>query len=78
LTQGLGVIVGNKAKYYPMNRIPADGIWDIWLGRKLRVQRGAIDGVPRASWQDTNEEPLQLLTRWYGFSFTYPRCEIFE
>jgi hypothetical protein len=78
LTQGLGVIVGNQAKYYPMSRIPADGVYDPWLGRILRVQRGAIDGVPHASWQDTNEEPLQLLSRWYGFSFTYPRCEIFE
>jgi len=78
LTQGLGVIVGNKAKYYPVSRIPTDGVYDPWLGRILRVQRGAIDGVPQASWQDTNEEPLQLLSRWYGFSFTYPRCEIFE
>jgi len=77
LTQGLGVIVGNKAKYYPMSRIPADGVYDQWLGRVLRVQRGAIDGVPRANWRDTNEEPLQLLSRWYGFSFTYPHCEIF-
>jgi hypothetical protein len=78
LTQGLGVIIGNKAKYYPMSRIPADGICDPWLGRVLRVQRGELDGVPRAKWQDTNEEPLQLLSRWYGFSFTYPSCEIFE
>jgi hypothetical protein len=78
LTQGLGVIVGNKAKYYPMSQIPAKGLYDQWLGHILHVQRGAIDGVPRARWQDTNEEPLQLLSRWYGFSFTYPQCEIFE
>lgn len=78
LTQGLGVIVGNDAKYYPMSRIPVDGVYDQWLGRVLRVQRGVIDGVPHARWQDTNEEPLQLLSRWYGFSFTYPQCEIFD
>ena len=77
LTQGLGVIVGNKAKYYPMQRSPLNGLQDHWLGRILSVQRGTIDGVPRAHWQDTNEEPMQLLSRWYGFSFTYPHCEIY-
>jgi uncharacterized protein DUF3179 len=78
LTQGLGVIVGKKAKYYPMNRIPANGIRDDWLNRILCIERGAIDAVPRAAWLDTDEEPMQLLSRWYGFSFTYPGCEIYE
>jgi len=78
LTQGLGVIVDKKAKFYPINRIPLIGLQDHWLGRILYVQRGAIDGVPRAKWKDTNEEPMQLLSRWYGFSFTYPNCEIFD
>jgi hypothetical protein len=78
LTQGLGVIVGKKAKYYPMNHIPASGIRDNWLHRILCINRGRIDGVPRATWLDTGEEPMQLLSRWYGFSFTYPGCEIYE
>ncbi len=78
LTQGLGVIVGKKVKYYPVSRITADGIQDHWLGRILCVKRNPISGVPYASWQDTNEEPMQLLSRWYGFSFTYPQCEIYE
>ncbi len=78
LTQGLGVIVGKKAKYYPLNQIPLDGIRDPWLGRILRVRRNEISGVPSARWEDSNEEPMQLLSRWYGFSFTYPQCEIYE
>ena len=78
LTQGLGVVIGKRAKYYPMDRIPKDGLDDHWLGRTLRIHRGAVDGVPRAMWLDTHEEPMQLLSRWYGFSFTYPDCEIFE
>lgn len=78
LTQGLGVIVGKKAKYYPLSRIPPDGIRDQWLGRILRVTRGAISSVPHARWQDADEEPMQLLSRWYGFSFTYPHCEVYE
>jgi Protein of unknown function (DUF3179) len=78
LTQGLGVIVGKKAKYYPLSRIPAGGTRDDWHTRVLYIERGAIDGVPRATWLDTGEEPMQLLSRWYGFSFTYPGCEIYE
>ncbi len=78
LTQGLGVIVGEHAKYYPLNRIASQGIRDHWLGRILHIQRNEISGVPRAIWQDSGDEPMQLLSRWYGFSFTYPQCEIYE
>ena len=78
LTQGLGVIVGKRAKYYPMNRVPTEGIRDHWLGHVLCIERHAISGVLHATWEDSNEEPMQLLSRWYGFSFTYPRCEIYE
>ena len=77
LTQGLGVIVGKQAKYYPLNRIPSEGIQDRWLGGVLCIKRGTVDRVPHAKWLDTNEEPMQLLSRWYGFSFTYPQCEIY-
>jgi hypothetical protein len=77
LTQGLGVIFGKKAKYYPMDRIPANGIREEWLHRILCIERGTIDAVPRATWLDTGEQPMQLLSRWYGFSYTYPQCEIY-
>jgi Protein of unknown function (DUF3179) len=78
LTQGLGVMVKKSAKYYPLHKIPLEGITDLWNGRSLQVSRGLIDGVPRARWTDTNEEPMQLLSRWYGFSFTYPGCEVYQ
>lgn len=78
LTQGLGVIVGKKAKYYPLDRIPVEGIQDLWLGRILCVKRETLSGVPYARWGRTDEAPMQLLSRWYGFSFTYPQCEIYE
>jgi len=78
LTQGLGVIVGKQAKYFPMNRIPTNGIQDNWLGRMLCIELGTMDVVPRARWLDNDKEPMQLLSRWYGFSFTYPNCEIHE
>lgn len=78
LAQGLGVIVGKKAKYYPLNCIPKEGIQDQWLGRILCIKPEAISGVPVAHWPGSNEDPMQLLCRWYGFSFTYPHCEIYE
>ena len=78
LTQGLGVVVGRNSKYYPIKSIPSVGLNDTWLGHTLNIERGPIDGVPRAKWGDSGEEPMQLLTRWYGFSFTYPQCEIYQ
>ena len=77
LTQGLGVVVDGRAKYYPLSAIPLDGLEDRWLNRTLRVQRSRMDSVPRAFWNNTADEPMQLLTRWYGFSFTYRDCEIY-
>jgi hypothetical protein len=78
MTQGLGVIVNGRGKFYPMNALPkGQSIEDVWLGRPIRVERGSLDGIPRATWQDSGDSPMQLLSRWYGFSFTYPGCEIY-
>jgi hypothetical protein len=78
MAQGLGVIEGDLGKYYPTDRIPKGTVVeDQWLGRPIRIDRSAIDGVPKATWLDTGEVPMQLLSRWYGFSFTFPNCEIF-
>lgn len=78
LTQGLGIILNGRAKYYPLSTIPSNGLEDRWLNRSLLVERNKLNGVPRAIWQDTGEYPMQLLTRWYGLSFTYPQCEIYK
>jgi Protein of unknown function (DUF3179). len=77
LTQGLGVVVDGRAKYYPLSAIPSNGLEDSWLNRTLLVQRSQMDSVPHAFWNHTSDVPMQLLTRWYGFSFTYPNCEIY-
>jgi hypothetical protein len=78
--QGLGLRDElDRAKFYPVALIPVGGaIEDEWLGRKLHIERNTLDGVPFATWVDTGEPPQQLLTRWYGFSFTYPNCEIYS
>ena len=76
--QGLGIIdEQDRGKFYPMDWLPkGEVVSDVWHGRTVLIERGAIDGVPSAKWADGGE-PMQLLTRWYGFSFTYPNCEIF-
>ena len=75
MTQGLGVIVDDEGRFYPMDRIPEGGLLDAWHGRQLRVERRRTDRVPYAKWEDGGE-PMQLLSRWYGFAFTYPGCRI--
>lgn len=79
---GLGVMDDTyRAKYYPLSVIPKGGsIEDEWMGRRLIVERGPIDGAPKAHWADAadpDDKPMQLLSRWYGFAFTYPACEIY-
>ena len=78
LAQGLGVIVEDEARFYPMERMPKGGLTDVWGGRVMRIAQGARDGVPAAVWADGVEDgvPMQLLSRWYGFAFTYPGCRI--
>lgn len=78
--QGLGVIdEQDRGKFYPVNTIPLGGVvTDEWLGRSLRIERSALDGVPTAVWVDSGDRPMQLLSRWYGFAFTFPDCEIYQ
>jgi len=77
--QGLGVTDSqDRGKFYPLRLLPKGRVLtDEWQGRTLLVERGAIDGVPLARWADGGEPPMQLLSRWYGFSFTYPECDIY-
>ena len=72
-TNGMGVIVDGQARFYPMSSLPIE---ETWTGRPIRVALGALDGAPHATWTDDGSRPMQLLSRWYGFAFTFPNCEI--
>lgn len=76
-TQGLGVIVGDEACFYPSDRLEQPTTVGLG-GRHLRVALGQDDEVPTAEPLDGRERPFQLYTRWYGFSFAFPGCEIYE
>lgn len=79
-TQGLGVMdEEHHGKFYPMMALPQDGqIEDLWQGRRVIISQSQIDGFPKARWADGEGSPMQMLTRWYGFAFTYPDCEIYS
>jgi len=70
---GLGVVTDDVCRFYPKRSIGA-GIDDEIDGRPLHIHIGE-DAVPVAKW-DNGSRPLQLFTRWYGFSYTYPDCEV--
>ncbi len=77
LAQGLGVVHAGEARYYPITRIPEGGLQETWAGRIITVRRDEVDRVPYAFWADDGSWPFQLLSRWYGFSITFPGCSIF-
>ena len=54
----------------------------VWQNKLLTLDTGEIvregmlcdkDGVPQSS-----DRPRQLFLRWYGFSYTFPGCEVYE
>lgn len=75
MVPGLGVIVGDVRRFYPMHSL-ATPVSDEIGGAQLRVSMGELDGTPHARFAD-GTEPMQLMTRWYGFSYTYPGCELY-
>lgn len=75
-THGLGVVEDGNACYYPMESI-GDGIEDPWGERILRIGIGKTDHVPFAEWED-GVRPMQLFSRWYGFSYTFAGCRIYK
>ena len=75
LAPGLGVIVGDVQRFYPMDRI-ATPVQDTVAGRALTVSIDDDDGIPRAVFDDGGE-PMQIMLRWFGFAYSYPGCEVF-
>ena len=74
-TRGLGVVEEGRACYYPLRSI-GDGIKDAWGDRVLSVNIGRTDRVPFAEWED-GVRPMQMFSRWYGFSYTFADCRIY-
>ncbi|MCF6137456.1 DUF3179 domain-containing protein [Alkalihalobacillus berkeleyi] len=81
MSSGLGVILGEHQRFYPVDTVKSKGgtIYDSIHGRTVTVQLNPDAGVPQATFTDNQvEKPMQLFTRWYGFSLTYPNCEVYD
>ena len=76
MEMGLGLIGSDVRKFYPLSAIRS-GIEDEIDGKRVKITISAIDGIPSAVFDD-GMRPLQLFTRWYGFSYTFTGCQIYE
>ena len=74
MEQGLGVIVGSEAKFYPVSELSSP-LTDTLNGQLLSLRRRPEDHVPEAL-DAAGRRPMQLFCRWYGFSATDPHCAI--
>ena len=78
MTQGLGVFEGEQGVFYPLDRIPADGLRDTWQGKPIMIRVGENNRLPYAVYlDDENTRPMQLLMRWYGFCLTFSDVRIY-
>jgi hypothetical protein len=75
MEMGLGVTAGKTQRFYTM-KVARQGIDDELDGRPIRIDVDEASGIPRARWTD-GTRPFQLFSRWYGFAYTFPGCEIY-
>ena len=78
MTNGLGVIGKKIVRFYPVKEIKSL-IHDEFEGKNLQITIDPATRIPIGTWLDNDfqTKPLQLFSRWYGFVYTYPNCEIF-
>jgi len=72
---GLGIISDDNQRFYPKLDIEK-GIEDRWLRHPRHIRMNACDDIPYAAFSD-GRRPMQIFTRGYGFSYTFPACEIY-
>ncbi len=76
LTSGLGVLIDGQATFFPRDSVTEA------IEVEISGQRVVIDGseqfLAATFGDDESARPQQLLTRWYGFAYTYPNCSIYR
>jgi hypothetical protein len=82
MTSGLGIITDNIQRFYPVDVIKQAGgsVQDEIDGQIVKVYIDTDDQVPHVEYLDKSKDgqPMQMFTRWYGFSLTYPNCDIYQ
>jgi hypothetical protein len=77
MTSGLGLIASGSRRFYPRAALDGGPVADSIDGRPIHVAIDPTSKIPFAQYLDDNTRPMQLFTRWYGFSLTYPGCEVY-
>lgn len=75
MEMGLGIITDDIKRFYPRNSIK-DVIKDDIGGCAIEIHINSSNNIPYAVCSD-GKRPIQLFSRWYGFSYAFPGCEIF-
>lgn len=80
-------LAGRRLLVYldPVSKVPAalytEATRCTWVGKALYLNTGEIlrsgSLYDRRGQELTIERPMVLVTRWYGFAFTFPSCEIY-
>jgi hypothetical protein len=75
---GKPLLIYQKPEALAPTAVFADFSKAMWEGEVLRLDRGTIrnDLHHHGDQQITLERPRQLLMRWYGFSLTFPNCDL--
>ncbi|OYD07280.1 hypothetical protein CHM34_12955 [Paludifilum halophilum] len=78
MTSGVGVVGNGACRFYPVETLRQSGgvIRDELEGKMITI-RLTEEGFPMVESEQV-ETPLHLFTRWYGFSYTYPQCEVYR
>lgn len=75
---GLGVVIDGQAKYYGVDQImTAELLEDNFAGKDLIISFDLESRIPKCTIKNSDILPMQLYTRWYGFSYTYKDCDIY-
>lgn len=72
--RGLGLIGEKEQIFLPMPRLES-GLDLTFEGRALHAALDPDTGIPFAE-DSKGWRPLQLWSRWYGFSASYPACRV--
>lgn len=76
---GIGVVIDGRAKFYNIKEvIEAKVLRDQFAGQDLQITFDEGTRIPRCVIEGTEKLPMQLYTRWYGFSYTYKNCDLYE
>ncbi len=75
---GLGVVIDGHAKFYSVDKIiEAKSLIDHLEDQELEITFDHDSRIPRCTIVGSDILPMQLYTRWYGFSYTYKNCDVY-